>query len=54
MGEISGEFDELVEAEARAFEDRAQIVQHLAHLGVEIVLADHATIAPDGELTGDV
>ena len=47
MDQVGREFDDMVETEAGAFEDRAQIFEHLAHLGVEIVLADHAAVAPD-------
>ena len=40
--------DDVVETEAATFEHRAQIVQNLAHLGLEVVPADNAAVESDG------
>ena len=54
MHHVGRELDDVVEAESGAFQDRAQIVENLAHLGPEVVLADDAAVEPDRKLAGDV
>src|SRR5437899_350525 len=54
MDEIGRELDHVVEAQARAFENGTHIVEHLPHLGGEIVLAHHAAVESDRKLPGDI
>src|SRR6185437_104450 len=51
--EIGGELHDIVEAEAKAREHRAQVVEHLSALPVETALADDAAGMIERTLAGD-
>src|SRR4029079_14215341 len=50
--QVSGELDDVIEARTGALQHRAEVIEDLLELCVEVMLADHLAAGVDSHLTG--